>query len=379
VLIFRRGLAIFFLAIAIPYLLAPVYRFPPPQQFAGEALWNPYAHMAGHWQRANLHAHGRSWGGLTNGYQSDEEVVRAYKEHGYAVAGVSNYQWISSQHGVDTMPLYEHGYNIAKGHQLAIGARSVEWLDFPVWQGRDQKQYIIDRVGATADLVALNHPNTAYTDDDLRDLTGYQLLEVVNGPFPVEDAWDAALSNGHLVWVLANDDSHNLMTARRTFIAWNMIDAPSAGTADIINALRHGRTYAVSLVGENADASLKDIQLENGTLTVSSAGVPATYLFVGQDGTVRKTADQVMQASYTIEPKDTYIRTVIRTPNIVMYLNPIVRYTGAGVPSRRATPDMTATWLQRGFLSAAYAAVVFLLWRRPKPAGPAVSPQTTNL
>lgn len=368
-LIFRRVVATLFLALAIPYLLAPVYRFPPPQQFAGPALWNPYARMTGSWQRANLHAHGRSWGGLTNGYQSDDEVVRAYRQHGYSVAGVSNYQWIASQHGVDTLPLYEHGYNIAKGHQLAIGARSVDWFDFPVWQGRDQKQYIIDRVGAASDLVALNHPNTAYSEEDLRDLTGYQLLEVVNGPFPFEDLWDAALSTGHHVWALANDDSHNLTNVRRTFIAWNMVDAPSASTTDIVNALRQGRHYAVSLVGDKADASLKSIELEGSTLTIASSGVPATYLFVGQDGVVRKTADQVMQASYTIEPRDTYIRTVIRTPNIVMYVNPIVRYDGNEFPpSRRATPNTTASWLQRGFLVAAYAAVLFLLWRRPTPA-----------
>jgi len=367
VLIFRRVLATLFLVVAVPYLLAPVYLFPPPQQFFGSALWNPYAHLSGTWQRSNLHAHGRSWGGLTNGYQADDEVVRAYRHHGYSVAGVSNYQWIASQHGIDTLPLYEHGYNIAKGHQLAIGARSVEWLDFPLWQGRNQKQYIIDRVGGAADLVALNHPNTAYSEDDLRDLTGYQLIEVVNGPFPVEDLWDAALSTGHLVWALANDDSHNVTNVRRTFIAWNMIDAPSGSTGDIVNALRHGRHYAVSLVGDKADASLKSIELDGATLTISSSGVPATYLFVGQDGTVRKTADQVMQASYTIEPRDTYIRTVIRTPNIVMYLNPIVRYDGVGFPSRRATPHAAASWLQRGCLVVAYAAVLLLLWRRQAP------------
>jgi hypothetical protein len=367
VLIFRRVLATLFLAVAIPYLLAPVYRFPPPQRFGGAALWNPYEHTSGSWQRANLHAHGRSWGGLTNGSQLDKDVVVAYRQHGYSVAGVSDYHWIAAQHGIDTLPLYEHGYNIAKGHQLAIGAQSVVWLDFPLWQGRDQKQYIIDRVGAAADLVAINYPNTAYSEDDMRDLTGYQLLEVVNGPFPGEDFWDAALSTGHLVWALANDDSHDIKNARRTFIAWNMIDTPSASPSDIVDALRHGRHYAVSLVGEKADASLKSIELQDSTLTVSSFGVPATYLFVGQDGTVRKTADQVMQASYTIEPRDSYVRTVIRTPNIVMYLNPIVRYDGSSLPSRRATPNTAATWLQRAFLIATCAVVLLLLWRRPSP------------
>src|ERR1700759_1199251 len=112
-----------FLFIAIPSLLAPVYRFPASQPFAGSALWNPYAQLTGTWLKANLHAHGVAWGGFTNGKQSDNDVVQAYKQHGYAVAGVSNYGSIAALHGIDTIPLYEHGYNISKAHQLAGGAR----------------------------------------------------------------------------------------------------------------------------------------------------------------------------------------------------------------------------------------------------------------
>ena len=72
-----------------------------PQPFAGASLWNPYAHLAGTWQKANLHAHGHAWAGMTNGKQTDEEVVRAYKQRGYAVAGVSNYASIAAFRGVD--------------------------------------------------------------------------------------------------------------------------------------------------------------------------------------------------------------------------------------------------------------------------------------
>lgn len=364
-LIFRRVVAILLLIfIAIPSLLAPVYRFPTPQPFAGPALWNPYAHLTGTWQKANLHAHGHAWGGVTNGRQSDEEVVQAYKRRGYAVAGVSNYGSIAAFHGVDTIPLYEHGYNIPKSHQLAIGARHVVWLDFPFWQTLDQKQSIIDRVGAAAELVSLNHPNTGYVDDDMRNLTGYQLMEIVNGPFPVEDLWDFALSAGHVVWAVANDDAHDVTNLRRTFIAWNMIDAPTPSAADIIGALRQGRSYAVSLAGNNADAALKSVEVRDATMTISSTGVPATYLFVGQDGVVRGTANQVMEATYTFAATDTYIRTVIRTPNMVMYVNPIVRYDGTKLPSAAATVDEASTWLHRGLILLLSAAVVFLLWRR---------------
>ncbi len=364
-LIFRRVVAILlFIIIAIPLLIAPVYRFPQPQPFAGASLWNPYAHLSGTWQKANLHAHGVAWGGVTNGAQSDEDVVRAYKQRGYAVAGVSNYASIAAFHGVDTLPLYEHGYNIFKTHQLAIGARRVVWLDFPFWQTLDQKQFIINRVGADAALVSLNHPNTGYVDDDMRKLTGYQLMEIVNGPFPVEDLWDAALSSGHVVWAAANDDAHDVTNLKRTFIAWNMIDAPTASEADIIGALRQGRSYAVSLVGSNPDAALKSVEVRDATLTIASTGVPATYLFVGQDGAIRGTANQVMEASYTFAATDTYIRTVIRTPNVVMYINPVLRYDGSRLPSPSAPLDETSTWLHRAIIVILSAAVMFFLWRR---------------
>ena len=364
-LIFRRVAAILlFILIAIPLLLAPVYRFPSPQPFAGTALWNPYAHLSGTWQKANLHAHGVAWGGVTNGTQSDADVVRAYKQRGYAVAGVSNYASIAAFHGVDTIPIYEHGFNIPKIHQLGIGARRVVYLDFPLWQTMDQKQFVIDRVGAEADLVSLNHPNTGYVDEDMRNLTGYQLMEIVNGPFPVEDLWDAALSSGHVVWALANDDAHDVTNLKRTFIAWNMIDAPSASAPDIIGALRQGRSYAVSLVGSKPDASLRSVDVHDAAMTVSSAGVPATYLFVGQGGAIRGTANQVMEATYTFAATDTYIRTVVRTPNVVMYINPVLRYDGVRLPSPSASVDAASTWLHRAIIFIIAAAIGFLLWRR---------------
>jgi hypothetical protein len=369
VLILRRVAAIFFLAAAIPYLLAPVYRFPQPRTFAGPALWNPYAHLTGTWQRANLHAHGHAWSGLTNGTQTDDEVVEAYRKRGYSVAGVSDYQWIAAQHGVPTLPLYEHGYNISKEHQLAVGAHRVEWLDFPLWTGRNQKQFILNRVARTTDLVGINHPGTAYTDDDLRDLTGYQLMEVVNGPFGFEDLWDAALSSGHAIWAIANDDSHDLTDVRRTAVAWNMIDATSPSTSDIVAALRKGRTYAVSIVGEKADAALTGVEVHDDSLTVTSSGVPATFLFIGQNGVVRKTADQAMRATYAVDARDTYVRTVIRTPNMVMYLNPIIRFDGVGLPVLTTTVNEPLTWLQRTAIVIVCVVVPFMLWRRRTAAG----------
>jgi len=54
----------------VPYAWGPVYRFPEPVPFSGTQLWNPYKTLGGRWQRANLHAHGHAWGGVTSGAQS---------------------------------------------------------------------------------------------------------------------------------------------------------------------------------------------------------------------------------------------------------------------------------------------------------------------
>ena len=172
------------------------------------------------------------------------------------------------------------------------------------------------------------------------------------------------MSSGHAVWALANDDIHDLTNVRRLAIAWNMIDAPAADISSIVTALRHGRTYAVSLVGEKADAALAGVDVHDQTLTVSTAGVPATFVFIGQDGAVRKTADQVMHASYTIQPADTYIRTVIRTANMMMYLNPIIRYDGGALPMLTAAINEPLTWLSHVLMVAACVVVPVLLWKR---------------
>jgi len=89
------------LVAVLPYACAPVYRFAPPTPFSGARFYNPYA-KSYPWRRANLHAHGRAWLGLTNATQTDEAVVEAYRERGYDVAAISDYQSIASSRSART-------------------------------------------------------------------------------------------------------------------------------------------------------------------------------------------------------------------------------------------------------------------------------------
>ncbi|MGE5246530.1 MAG: hypothetical protein ACM3SQ_20070 [Betaproteobacteria bacterium] len=370
-LVLRRLFLGVVLLVVLPYFFSPVYTFPPPQPFAGPAIWNPYAGVDSTWLLANLHAHGAAWGGITNGRQSDDAVVEAYRTRGYDVAEISDYQRIAALDGVPTIPAYEHGYNVSKIHQLAIGARAVDWLDFPLFQWTSQKQFVIDRVKARADLVALVHPSArlAYSEDDLHQLTGYDLFEVINGRFPAEDLWDAALSSGHFVGAIGDDDTHDITDPHRMAVAWTMIDADAVDAAAVVSALRRGRSYAVSATSGTStrnDAVVSGVQVRDGRLTVSIEGPPATFSFIRQDGQVRKTVEKTTTASYDIAPDDAYVRTEIRTPKILMYLNPVVRYDGAHLPDPVARVDTFATWALRLMLALGCAAAVALLGRRDR-------------
>ena len=81
-----------------PYLTCPFYRFPEPRAFSGAGFYNPYASVGdAPWRTANLHAHGRVWGGVTEGRQPDSAIVNHYRALGYDVADVSNYQYIDQE------------------------------------------------------------------------------------------------------------------------------------------------------------------------------------------------------------------------------------------------------------------------------------------
>jgi hypothetical protein len=356
----------------LPYAWSPVYRFEAETPFAGREWFNPYETLSGRWQRANLHAHGRAWSGFTNGRQGDAEVAARYRQLGYDVPGVSDYQRIAAHDGIATIPIYEHGFNIGKHHQLAIGARTVTWFDFPLWQSTSQQQYVIDRVAQTADLVALAHPDSryAYSLDNLRQLSGYQLIEVANGPFASEASWDAVLSSGHPVWGLGNDDTHDLDDPRRTAGAWNMIDAATATIGDVVAALRAGRSYAVMRTGavEAADVTtLAAVEVRDQTMTVTCAGAASTISFIGQNGATRQTFKDTNSAAYTLADSDTYVRAVIESPQTVLYLNPVIRYDGSSLAAPLASLNVAGTWIIRSGFVLGCAALAMITTRRRRP------------
>jgi hypothetical protein len=184
------------------------------------------------------------------------------------------------------------------------------------------------------------------------------------------------------VWAVADDDTHDLEDIRRRAAAWNMVGSPTAEIADVVGALRAGRSYAVLRTGALEAAhvtTLNRLELDGKRIRVDIDGAASNITFIGQNGVNRKTVRATNSADYTFAENDTYIRTVIESPQTVLYLNPVIRYDGHSMPAPAASVDAMATWTMRGGMFLALGVVVFALRRRRSNTAAASLPVAAQL
>jgi len=364
------------LVISLTYAVTPIYRFEEPRPFTGASWYNPYDGLDGRspdWRLSNFHAHSSAWAGLANGEQTPDSVVAAYQRLHYDVIGVSNYESNPEHRIAGTFPVYEHGWNVRKAHHLVFGPDRVVYGDFPFIQSRHQQQYLLDELSRSAALVAIAHPEVrdAQTPSDLRYLTHYELLEVLNRfTVPADSAWDAALSSGHAVWLLASDDSHNSADREQVGANSTRIHSPSLGTSDIIDALKAGHAYGLHGVSGHTNLALRTVQMLGDTLVVQVTGVPDTIRIVGQDGVVRAMAAGAQAARGRLRAvattADGYLRVVAHGDSTMLYTNPVIRWNGRELPRVDVVVNWPKTIAWRGawLLSYASLAMGFVSRRR---------------
>lgn len=367
------------------YLMAPIYEFSEPKKFSGAKLYNPYQGMdSTQWKRYNFQVQSKAWGGLTEGRKNSNELIDSvYKAFGYDHVATSDYQKIN-YHNKDKasfIPTYEHGYNILKTHQVCIGAKKVLWVDLILFQTKSMKQWIIDQLAEECDIVVLAHPllRNGYTIEDMKYLTNYRMMEVLNIMRISFDHWEMALSTGQIVWIMGNDDAHDVLHPNDVGRKFTMINSSSLVKDSIINKLEGGMAYAVDffpLQDVPAVERIKKIKelpvitrvdLSGDTLFVSADQIVDAIHFVGQEGVIKSTAVNTKSAYYVIKPDDSYIRTEFKFKEATsIYLNPILRYDGdKPVSLRSAKVDAKATlWLRIVYFVVILGLVYF--FRRKK-------------
>lgn len=332
-------------------LFTPVYDFEEPKVFSGENLHNPYEGMdSTAWLQCNFHAHTRQAAGLTNGRNNtNERLDSVYQLFGYDHIGISNYNNITyyKSDEIDFIPAFEHGYGLFKIHQLCLGAERVRYIDYPFWQTLSMKQHNLNCLGKICRLPVPAHPSFVkggYQVSDFKYLSNYKLLEVLNGYCKSPEHWDMALSNGHLVYLLASDDAHNMENINDPANCFTMINTLENDAEHLFEALEEGRTVGVCFpidvtkteTIEHKVQRLKDnlpyitkVELTNDTLFVKATKTIAKAEFVGQEGKVLSTLTDVDEAEYVIQTENQYVRTVLYfADGTELWLNPITRYEG---------------------------------------------------
>jgi hypothetical protein len=413
----RFALVAPFLLATAPYPFCPVYDFPPPKVHAGKTIFNPYASVrpaaeprepfepfepfqsferasGERWLKVNLHAHARAYCGLTHGKSSPEEVGARYRALGYDLAALSTY------HRIDTLPqyrarflsAYEHGYNIGKTHQICVGASSVDYRDYPLWQSIHQRQETLQRLRADSGaVIILAHPawGDGYAAESLARLTDYDAIEVFNHFSESLAHLDSAWSAGRTPWAVGADDSHDAATSGENGVCWTMAYAAAGDPQSVLRAIRQGRCYAVKLnsvlhqrwetlapqraAGECPNAqhfcAPERIWVEGDSVSFALAA-PAKYVrCIGQNGALRAVLANVQSGGYRFRPDDTYIRFEIIDDCAVLALNPLARtdaLANASADALAAKENCALTALWRAAWTLGYCALgAFVVFGTP--------------
>ena len=362
------------------YLMVPRYQFKQGKPFHGEYLYNPYQNMdPEQWKLCNFHSHSHKYMGITNGRMSKEtDIDSIYQALGYDHYGISDYMRINTygSERPDYIPSYEHGYGFfRKTHQLCLGAETVLWMDFPFFQSLEMKQHMLSVLQQHTRFAIPAHASftSGYKVNEMRYLSGYRLLEVGNPYGCAFDHWDAALSTGHRVYGIGDDDTHNVLNANEVAKYFTMVNTADMSADSVFDPLDRGCAYTVEFhphYDEPFETKVEKMHTElfhltrcelvDDTLFIET-DAPNIQLtdFIGQDGKVLKHMDRCQQAWYVIQPEDTYVRVKLRVHNMTFfYLNPITRHN-TPTPTDQSTAEIN--WPQTILFYLVYVLIIIVL------------------
>lgn len=222
--------------------------------------------MAARWLKGNTHTHTDR----SDGDAPLEEVAGWYQSHDYDFLVITDHNrvtdvtpWNGAASGLVLLPGCEVTLS---SEDRPVHVNSLGCATLPDLSTSDTiaaaLQRAVDAARAAGGVPQINHPNYkwAFTDEQLRGITNYSLLEVFNGSTDcnnaggggrpgVEEIWDRLLAGGHRIWAVAADDSHHF---RREFWghcsppgqAWVMVRAEDRSAGAILGAMERGDFYA---------------------------------------------------------------------------------------------------------------------------------------
>ena len=324
--------------------LSPIYNFAEPKPFSGSDIFNPYRNVdsMATWKRANFHTHTRIESPLNECEYSPEATVEAYDKLGYDIVAITNHNYRTPHpHHEEYALAYEHGYNLLKYHKLVFGAERVMLFDHLLPILPSQRQWQIDMLGAECDFLQLNHPlRTPLTSDDImRKLSGYMIMELDSGHSTECEYWDVALSAGHYSFGLANDDLHHPDRSDKIARRCNFLFTPSTEWRDVARTLREGGYYSMRLPDYGSGDWEQKYAANSNLPRITSIGVNGDTIYLSLSKKAEKIVaygsehrtlvelSNVDKLEYLLAHNEPYARFVIYFDSgEVIYTNPFARY-----------------------------------------------------
>ena len=271
------------------------------------------------------------------------DIYSVYNSLHYGVHTISNYQFIDTTfHTLSTyISGYEHGYNIKKNHQLVIGAKKVCWKDYLLPQTIYNKQDILNHLSVTdtSALIIINHPlvRNGYSASDFTKLGNYNCIEVLNPACNSSRFWDAALSAGKPVFIIGDDDAHDVFDTNRVGSMCTFVNVKNIGKKDVIQAIKTGCSYGMTIgqrlkgkerMGDNESMPVLNSFVMNKDTMQVRLSLPAKQITVyGKNGKEMYKAQGTDSLSYILTQGEPYARIVaVFNDDTKLYLNPVYRY-----------------------------------------------------
>ena len=297
------------------------------------------------WYKGNTHTHTLN----SDGDSTPDAVVRWYREHGYQFLVLTDHNFLTSVAGLNALHGADDKFLVIKGEEVTdrLGDKPIHVNGLDVGalvspQGgasvTEVIQRNVDAIRKASGVPHINHPNFrwAVTADDLRRVRHNKLLEIYNGHpqtnnvggggVPgMEEAWDAILSSGVLLYGIAVDDAHTFKDPGNPAVAgpgrgWVTVRADRLEPRAILDAMERGDFYSSTGV-ELADYQVTEssMRLDVRSTTFSKYRIQ----FVGKGG--RVLSEEIGTAgTYTFKGDEGYVRArVIESNGAMAWAQPV--------------------------------------------------------
>ena len=288
------------------------------------------------WYKGNTHTHTVN----SDGDSTPDQVVRWYREHGYQFLVLTDHNFLTSVAGLNALHGADERFLVIKGEEVtdtfAGKALHINGLDVSATvapQGGtsvlDVLQRNVDAIRKVDGIPHINHPNFrwAVTVDDLRRVHNNKLFEIYNGHPQVnnaggggvpgmEEAWDAILSEGVLLYGIAVDDAHTFKDPGNPDVAgpgrgWVAVRAARLEARAILEAMERGDFYA------STGVELSEYEASATAIRIAVKPTPFSKYriqFIGAGGRVLSERTEPA-ATYEIKGDEGYVRARVLESN----------------------------------------------------------------